>query len=117
MTKRMTAEEVVAQFEGYGAIARGSWDHAAQIVCDNLVPQWQDEPDEDTNAACPWWWLENLSPDSPPQKLRSYRPMKFNNEDSTYSVSLDEPRKWDVWTVAGWVPLVGRVGPVGARPQ
>ena len=47
MTKRMTAEEVVAQFESYGAIARGSWNHAAQIVCDNLVPQWQDEPDGD----------------------------------------------------------------------
>lgn len=100
-----------------GASAGGAWHHAAQIVRGNLIPQWQDEPDEETHAVCPWWWVENLGADSPPQMLRSYRPLNINPKGSAFFVSLNEPRRWDMRTVAGWIPLVGRVCPIGARPK
>jgi len=129
MTRRLTAEELVDEIYeraacGHDAVP-GSVQHhvgealsnVAVIVRDNLVPRWQAEPDAETHATCPWWWVENLGDDSPPQKLRNYRPMKMNPEDSTFSVSLNEPLRWDIWTVAGWIPLVGRVCHISERPR
>lgn len=114
--KRMTAEKVAAQFEAMGASAGGAWNHAAQIVRENLVPQWQDEPDEDTHARCPWWWCEDLGKDSPPQLLRCYRPLKATLLGDL-TVDMQAPKEWTRWTVSGWVPLVGRVCPIGERPK
>lgn len=101
MAKRMTAEEVadklaaLAQSQLCSADERTAFLFAKKMVDETLVPQWQDVPDGDG-----WHWCEALEADAPPQKLMDTR-----------------NGFWVRWTVAGWIPLVGRVGPIGARPQ
>jgi hypothetical protein len=43
MTKRLTAEEVAEKIEQECL----SYDHSPGVIRDNLIPQWQDEPDGD----------------------------------------------------------------------
>lgn len=127
--KRMTAEEVAnGLFEKATAHRRSNRitefdtgfatasDDAAHGIYNNLVPQWQDQPDEDTHARCPWWWCEDLGKDSPPQLLRFYRPLKATLLGDL-TVDMQAPKEWTRWTVAGWVPLVGRVCSIGERPS
>lgn len=76
---------------------------------------WIDRPDEDTHARCPWWWCEDCGPESPPQLLRCYRPLKAMTHGNL-TVDYQSPKEWSRWTVSGWVPLVGRVCPIGERP-
>lgn len=77
-------------------------------------PQWIAANDDLSDG---WYWCESLDGDSPPQMLRSSRPMKFNDEDSMWSVDMLAPRVWTRWTVSGWVPLVGRVAACTGRPE
>ena len=122
--KRLTAEEVasdMARLAEIGEIYSGwtthaAYEHSRDLVRANLIPQWQDEPTEDTHARCPWWWCEDCGPESPPQLLRCYRPLKaMPHGDLT--VDCQSPKEWSRWTVAGWVPLVGRVCSIGERPS
>ena len=76
--------------------------------------QWQDITDDHRDG---YYHCESLASDAPPQLLRSYRPMRFNVEDSSFSVDVRSPRVWERWTTGGWVPLVGRVCPISPRPQ
>ena len=123
MTKRLTAEEVASEMarlaelgEVYpGWTPHAAYEHSRDLVRTNLVQQWHDEPDEESHARCPWWWCEDCGPESPPQLLRCYRPLKVNEHGLT--VDMQVPKEWSRWTVSGWVPLVGRVCPIGARPS
>ena len=118
--KRLTAAEVAEKID---AIARHTFEsgydellRAADIVRDNLISKWQDEPDEDTHSRCQWWWCEDCGADSPPQLLRCYRPLKATPHGNL-TVDMQSPKEWSRWTVSGWVPLVGRVCSIGERPS
>lgn len=80
-------------------------------TCELARREWQDDPDGDG-----WYWCENLGADSPPQLFRTYQPLKFNPEDSTFSVDMSAPRKHQRWTVSGWVEPIGRVCKITERP-
>ena len=85
---------------------------AATWITEELARrEWQDEPDGDG-----WYWCEDLPADSTPQLFRSYLPLKFNSEDSTYSVEMNAPRRYRRWTIAGWVEPTGRVCKITERP-
>lgn len=54
-------------------------------------------------------WIRELSTDMPPQIVEWHR--------VGFVAETGEPvREWMRWTVAGWVPLVGQVCPIGKRP-
>lgn len=63
-----------------------------------------------------WYWCEELERDAPPQLLRSYRPLRCNPEDSTFSVDTTSPRLWQRWTIGGWASVTGRVCQITNRP-
>ena len=90
--KRLTAAEVAEKID---AIARHAFEsgydellRAADIVRDNLIPQWQDEPDVDG-----WYWIEG---DNAPQ---------YHYFENGY------------WRICGNRTDGSRVCPVGARPS
>ena len=101
--KRMTAEKVAAQFEAMGASAGGAWNHAAQIVRENLVPQWQDEPDESG-----WYFVESMEDEDPCYLYYDEEKWKFlyidRNIHGNDDVFVDELAD-------------RRVCPIGARPS
>ena len=96
--KRFTADDVVIELqrsrdncgcsEYYQGVALGFLE-ALKIVRDNLIPQWQDEPDEDG-----WYWVEG---EEDPIEI-------WMNQDGT-------------WTCDGFTKHVGRVCPIGERPK
>mgnify|MGYP003421835831 CR=1 FL=1 len=96
-------------------VARDMDNHAWRLACfavgELARRDWQDEPDSDG-----WYWCEDLPADSTPQLFRSYLPLKFNSEDSTYSVEMNAPRRYRRWTIAGWVEPTGRVCKITERP-
>ena len=94
--KRFTAEEVATLLAGYaetgdiypGWTTHAAYEHSRDLVRKNLIPQWQDEPDEDG-----WYWVEG--DDAP---LYHY----FEN---------------GYWRICGNRTDGSRVCPVGARPS
>ena len=107
MTKRMTAEEVLADLqdelhhatEWFEASSQpfdqglaSGFAKAVDLVRDNLIPQWQDEPDADG-----WHWVEG--------GVQPHRAMQ--RDDGTW-----------MWFCNGYsVDVCGRCCPIGARPQ
>ena len=95
--KRFTADDVVIELqrsrdncgcsEYYQGVALGFLE-ALKIVRDNLIPQWQDEPDVDG-----WYWIEG---DNAPQ---------YHYFENGY------------WRICGNRTDGSRVCPVGARPS
>ena len=64
--------------------------------------QWQDAPLDDG-----YYWLEALPPDMPPQFVRG-------RDVSTFGGTRVQ---WEYNTPGGFVPLTGRVCPIGTRPE
>lgn len=90
----------------------GDIDAAGQWILERLAAESQwGEPTENG-----WYWCEDLDDDAPPQLLRSYQPIRTNS-NGTMTVDWDSPRKWQRWTIAGWVDLKGRVAPCVGRPR
>lgn len=110
---RMTAEEVVLILSDLATTSvcepllptHGAYEHAKAIVKDNLIPQWQDTPDRDG-----WYWCDAPECGRAPQNLKLFTL-------GTDSTGDDIQPIWKRWTVAGWVPLVGRVCPIGGEAE
>ena len=112
MTKRMTAEEVADKLERLVTVWRSvnvdrsiAHKEAACYVRDNLVPQWQDEPDEES-----WCWVEGV--EFPVYVHRTdWQDVEDNGTWSVTGFSHDSGGE-------DYRPLAGRrVCPIGARPR
>lgn len=117
MSDRLTAERLAKalgraarEVKATTPLAATALREAASQIRKHLVPQWG-EPTADG-----WYWCEELDDDAPPQLLRSYQPIRTNS-NGTMTVDWDSPRKWQRWTIAGWVDLKGRVAPCVGRPR
>lgn len=110
--KRFTADDVVIELqrsrdncgcsEYYQGVALGFLE-ALKIVRDNLIPQWQDEPDESG-----WYFVESMEDEDPCYLYYDEEKWKFlyidRNIHGNDDVFVDELAD-------------RRVCPIGARPK
>ena len=103
--KRLTAEEVAERFakEPGGDVWRVAHMECASVVRTNLVPQWQDEPDESG-----WYFVESMEDEDPCYLYYDEEKWKFlyidRNIHGNDDVFVDELAD-------------RRVCPIGARPK
>ena len=75
-------------------------------ACGVYLGGWREPRPEDRGK---YAFIGSLPEDAPPSLLRSFQPLRWNDELSAY-VFADKPvRRWQYWTTAGWVDLTSRV--------
>lgn len=103
MTKRLTAEEVAEKIEQECL----SYEHSPGVIRDNLIPQWQDEPDDEPDGDGGLVWVRFADEEKNSHRLAL--PYVTWKEDGEWWIE-----GWDGFTMR----LNGRqVCPITPRPK